>query len=254
MCYSLSDGGSRCDDYERFKDKDSRFFAPPPVEGVPNVIWIDDDHSEIWNDNKYSRDVACASLRRLSEVKKYEPKITSVALNAANDADGECAHLEHRVKSPLSLARKISDEVDTSILAGNPVAAMAVAQSLKDVVRYTVVHQEHDKLAETTKNVAASLKANGWEITGYKNFYATEDSPYKGIHLIGKTPSGIHSEVQVHSVDSLAVKNQNHVDYEIYRDSTKSPAQRKKAAAACKQRSRKLATPKDLDFLTLNNL
>lgn len=131
---------------------------------------------------------------------------------------------------------------------------MTVAQSLKDVVRYTVVHPQHDKLAEATKNVASTLKANGWEITGYKNFYAKDDAPYKGIHIIGKTPSGEYSEVQIHSVDSLAVKNQNHVDYEVYRDSTRSPSDRKKAQTACKQRSSKLSAPKDLDFLTLNNL
>lgn len=253
MCYLLSDGGWRCEDYERLRGENAAFFAPQPVPDVPDVVWIKDDMNKLWNNETFSKSSICAALKTLSTVKGQEPAITDAARLAARESGSECAHLEYRVKSPSSLTRKINLELEDSITAGSPAKAMTIAASMKDVVRYTVVHQDHEKLTETTRKVAKSLKANGWKLTTFKQFY-TDGAPYKGIHIIGETPSGTAAEVQIHSADSLAIKNQNHLDYEVYRDPNQAPKVRRQAREACIARSRQLRTPKDLDSLTLQDL
>lgn len=41
---------------------------------------------------------------------------------------------------------------------------------------------------------------------------------YKGLHLLAQHPSGRAAELQLHSAESLTVKNANHGDYKIERD------------------------------------
>lgn len=213
------------------------------------MVWRNDDLQEVWGKSEDSQAAACAGLLEMERLKAKEPAITQSVQAAASAAGGSCAHLDFRMKSPESLVRKVRDKQDAAVRAGTPQPPEKIAGGLKDVVRYTVVQQEHSQLAGTTEKTVRSLQDQGWEIREIKNTYS-DGASYKGIHVIGTAPNGVTAEVQVHSADSLEVKNQNHGPYEIYRDKTRPKAERFAAEAECRRNSATLSTPKDLDKLT----
>lgn len=249
MCQPRGEGGRRCDDLERLKSCTSSDFAPEPTPDAPDVIWRNDDLQEVWGDSVDSRAAACAGLLEMERLKTKEPAITRSVQAAATAAGGSCAHLDFRMKSPASLVRKVRDKQETAARTGAPKSPEEIAGGLKDVVRYTVVEQNHFRLATTTEKTVRSLQDQGWEIREIKNTYS-EGASYKGIHVIGTAPSGVTAEVQVHSADSLEVKNRNHGPYEIYRDSSRPKSERRAAQAECERNSASISTPEGLDKLT----
>lgn len=254
MCQLSSEGGRRCADYERLKACTASDFAPDPVEGVPDVVWRKDDLQELWTNEPDGRASLCAALMVMEQAKAQEPETTRAVMNAAAASGSECAHLEQRMKSPQSLVRKIRTEQELSAENGASASPEQIAGEMKDVIRYTVIHRDHSQLANVTVGTVRSLQQQGWDIRKIKSTYA-DGAPYKGIHvqISGTAPDGMIAEVQVHSTDSLEVKNQNHEAYEIYRDITKSKRERREARAECVRRSSTLPTIKGLDMLTATN-
>lgn len=248
MCQPRSEGGRRCADYERLSRCTAADFAPEPSEGVADVAWKDEDLRAIWKDED-GRASACSALRVMERAKAQEPEVTRSVMNVAASSGSECAHLEQRMKSPSSLVRKVRTEQESSALHGADSSAERIAGELKDVVRYTVVNQDHSRLATVAAATVQGLQQQGWTIRRIKNTYS-DGSAYKGIHIIGTAPNGVTCEVQVHSSESLAVKNQNHVPYEIYRDASAPKRSRREARQECVRRSARIATPEGLDLLT----
>lgn len=185
----------------------------------------------------------------MEKIKSREPGITREVMGAAAAVGGECAHLDQRVKSPASMVRKVRTEQELSVVNGGAGSAAQIAGGMKDVVRYTVVHQEHSRLAEVTEKTVLNLREQGWSIHKIKSTYV-KGAAYKGIHIIGKTSGGVTTEVQVHSAASLEVKKQNDELYEIYRDPNKSKRERRAAMHDCARRSVGIPTPEGLDKLT----
>lgn len=249
MCQAHSDGGRRCPEYERLKSCTAADLAPEPRDDVPDVAWRENSLKSLWS-TKDSKAANCAALTALEQAKDQEPQVTRTVLEAAEEAGAQCQDLEYRVKSPESLARKIRTEQEEA--AGQhtkPEPAADVASRMKDTLRYTITHQDHDALAGTLGTTVRMLQAQGWEVTRIKNTYR-HGAEYKGIHINARTPEGATTEVQVHSADSLRVKAANHVPYEVYRDPGQSAQKRMEAREQCVSNSARLKTPRDLDSLT----
>ncbi|MGP9587792.1 hypothetical protein ACT3TB_19285, partial [Micrococcaceae sp. AOP34-BR2-30] len=150
------------------------------------------------------------------------------------------------VKSPKSLARKISADRAREARRGEKLTSMQAASKVRDVVRYTIVKQEHDDLAGTVAEAVSQLQAHGWKVSRIKNFYR-EGAPYKGLHIICESPTGDSTELQIHSTQSLAAKEAAHLHYETYRDRAKSIEERSKAKAVCEDIYAGVSTPPGLD-------
>ncbi|WP_443359274.1 hypothetical protein [Arthrobacter rhombi] len=249
MCQLRSDGGRRCDDYERLKFCVSADFAPAAVQGVPDVAWKNDGLQGVWVDADDSRASACAALLVMEQIRAQEPKVTRSVMDVAAASGSECAHLEQRMKSPASLVRKVRTQQEEVATHGGDSSPARIAGSMKDVIRYTVVNPNHSRLGSVTVETVKGLREQGWDIHRIKNFYA-DGSAYKGIHVIGAAPSGVVCEVQIHSTHSLEVKNQNHVPYEVYRDKTAPKKARREARQECIKKSTDISNPEDLDLLT----
>lgn len=251
MCQATDDGGRRCVDYERLKSCPASHFAPEPTEGIPDVAWRGDDLGALWVKDADKRAGTCAALMVLEQAKTQEPAITRAVMTAAASSGSECAQLEQRVKSPASLVRKVLTANELAVENGGCSNPSQIAGEMKDVLRYTVVHPDHSQLAGVTSKTVGSLQAQGWTILKIKNTYA-DGAAYKGIHvsIIGTSPDGITSEVQIHSAASLAVKSKIHGSYEIYRDPSKSKKERRAAMQECIRESGTLQTPEGLNKLT----
>lgn len=251
MCQLSCDGGRRCPDYDRLKASTAADFAPEHREDVPDVVWAQDDLSDLWNDEADTRSATCAGLLTLEDIKPREPENTSSVMAVAEKAGASCSGLEYRVKSPHSLSRKIRTEQEEAAAqhSEHQQSPEQIAAGMKDITRYTITHADHDQVAPTAEKTVTELQAQGWQISQIKNSYHDGNS-YKGLAIIGTAPNGATSEFQIHSEHSLAVKEQSHLPYEIYRDPHQPPKKRLEAKAECQRLATQVPTPKGLDKLT----
>jgi len=104
-----------------------------------------------------------------------------------------------------------------------------VAKNLGDAVRFTAI-TTNDNIAEGTKKLISSLEKKGYKVTEVDNKFKNkdgsmnDDATYRAIHLTVEMPSGRNVEVQVHSAESMAVKNMNHKEYDKQNDMKKKDA------------------------------
>lgn len=220
MCESKAEGGRRCAAAERHRSKTATEFAPEPrSDDVDDVLWRNDDLSHLWRD--YSHREVAAGLDLLERYRSDEVRITDTMQSVAKNSGTQLEGTASRVKAPASLIRKIRKGVDESEDRedlGGPVTPEDEAQSLNDVVRYTVVGASHKRLADTAGVVRAELENQGYVIRATKNFYRDKNPTYRGLHYIVESPHGTPFEVQVHSRRSSRAKQESHPHYEVARN------------------------------------
>lgn len=104
-----------------------------------------------------------------------------------------------------------------------------------DVVRFTVM-SDHKGTVKTVNDTIKKLGKMGYECVELDNKWLPQKdektgkmkpSEYKAVHLAFKSPTGEIFEVQIHSDESMKVKNMNHALYEEQR----SPKTSKERAA-----------------------
>ncbi|MFG1909382.1 hypothetical protein [Kribbella sp. NPDC048928] len=178
-----------------------------------------------------------ASLKLLEQAAAAEPTVTSQFLESL--PSGTIPYqLDHRVKSPDSLARKVADWEATK----NPLP-------IDDVLRYTVLTESPDDLVAAARRTADSLSGHGWQVYYAMHSY-TEGSRYKGIHANLVVPGSPGVEVQIHSVASANVKELTTSWYAIERSATASADERTEARQQCIEASATLDVPRGIAGLT----
>lgn len=248
MCRSVADGGRRCRIRAHLEPLPLEKVAPAPREDRPDVYWPGEPApAELWQ--RYPAPVAAEAVGSLLDARDDEEQITSDVI-AATAGEGRRAYgLEFRMKSPSSLARKIADRTDrSSRAAARPVAPRDVADRLTDLVRYTVVSSNHDEVVPTARSVVDSLIRRGYSVVEAEHSYI-EGNPYKGLHLLVRSPAGRIVELQVHSENSQHVKDEIHVDYELERDTDRPLIERAEARLRMERRSAQVTTPDGLTRL-----
>jgi hypothetical protein len=247
MCRSQDEGGRRCPDSRALRALTAADLAPPTPKGVPPIEWATTtDVTALWDDS--GPEVACATLHAITTVRDIEPKATSDIRALAADVGGRAADLEFRMKSPASLARKITTKQATAFGQGREISAESVVAGLGDTLRYTVAVTDHDSIADAARLTVRQLQEHGWEISEIESTYVS-GNPYKGLHIIGKPPGGPQTEVQVHSELSLAAKTDTHLDYEISRDLNAPASERLAADARMRARQDQVPMPTGIDTL-----
>jgi hypothetical protein len=151
--------------------------------------------------------------------------------------------LEDRLKSVASLARKVQKiAVERFVPPGEAVA------KVDDVVRYTVVSPEGDRLVETVKSSIENLRRSGWTVRHAYHSYV-DGNRYKGVHVALREPGGMTVEVQFHSEQSLEVKAATTRFSRQERDVTLPIAERAAARHHQIERADEIATPPGLKGL-----
>lgn len=191
---------------------------------------------------RHGRDATSAAFERLAAVVPVEHEITEAVL-ASIPPGATAYHLDRRVKSPASLARRIA----LAARAGNTGPA-GTAREMSDVLRYTMLVDQPDDLVGGTLALTGRLSGDGWTVQDARHSYV-EGSRYRGLHTTMRTAVGADVEFQFHSRASAAVKETTTRLYEVNRDPSRPPHEREQAQLECVRLSDQLAVPAGLDEL-----
>jgi uncharacterized protein YukE len=117
---------------------------------------------------------------------------------------------EFRLKASDSLKRKFADQVERLGLAG-------AVSDIKDSVRYTVVVDEGDYVAQTNR-VIDELSSAGFTPVKVSNSWRDPSRPYQGINTFWRdSKTGQVFELQLHTPASFDAKMATHEIYERVR-------------------------------------
>ncbi|QOT15751.1 hypothetical protein [Paenarthrobacter sp. YJN-5] len=186
---------------------------------LPEQEWPENENVNPQND-EFLREV----IYFLKSLKPIEPQITSLVLKAIPKGARPYG-LEFRVKRWQSLHRKAKDMVRLSPYRFSNVSTQRemahIALSLiEDVLRYSVLAEEHAELGGSLHSFIAIARANELDLRCVLNSYHPT-SRYKGIHA----HFGLHDrfalemwvEVQFHSPESVEAYHDTHSLYEEFR-------------------------------------
>jgi hypothetical protein len=171
------------------------------VANVPNKAA---DHQ------KWSAEAISLAQGIRGQAEAVEPALTAEIVGVVKKHGGVMEHLEQRIKSDNSLARKIDLDAEEKYGGDKKLAA----ENVKDAVRYTMITSE----ARYTESIAAveqDFKDQGFEVKT-KNYW-TEGDPYQGANMVLKK-NGLTMEFQVHTKRSSKVKDANHALYDAYKE------------------------------------
>lgn len=249
MCQSCAEGGRRCRDRRRLQQFTAANLAPEPADQLPEVDWADnaaqDGAEVVWRD--YAPAIATETIAVLAETRTAERHTTADVVDAI-PAGARPHGLEFRMKSPASLARKIRSRATTTAASQNAGGLQSVSDKVADLLRYTAVTPRHDDVPATASSTVAALQARGYTVVSAEQSYAA-GNVYKGIHVLVQYGDERPVEIQFHSELSQAVKDENHVDYELERDRSITYADRAAAHERMTARSNEIPAPAGLGAL-----
>ncbi|GAB2593576.1 hypothetical protein [Kribbella endophytica] len=184
---------------------------------------------------EFGLEATTASLSLLQQALAHHDSTTREFLQSIGvDVPHE---LDHRVKSPQSLARKLWKQRHTGV----PVV---------DVLRFTVMTEAPSSLVDSVRSTVDRLIDAGWTVGSAHQSYV-DGSRYKGVHAIMRTTDGIPVEVQFHSTESIEVKMRTKSLYQIERDPEQPQWRRDEATAQARDASAAMAFPAGLESLTV---
>lgn len=158
-------------------------------------------------------DYAAAARAAIALAQRQEPGVTADMQRLAAEGHATLSGLEHRIKSPESMTRKITTE--SPEFGGD---AGKTAAHMSDPLRYTMV-LDPKNYTSGVEHTLSSLAAKGYNTKRVKNYWERGDN-YNGVNSALRTPQGLPFELQFHTPQSLDVKqNGAHPLYEKFRTS-----------------------------------
>ncbi len=202
------------------------------------------DHPLDWGDvpsreqiaTQYGVPATNTALSLLARAAQVEPRVTADVTGSIG-ADAFAYHLKNRLKSPQSLARKLRKTGRFGPSHPPP----------EDVLRYTVGVDHPDHVVQAARRMVDQLTTRGWAMDSAHHSYQP-GSRYKGLHFFLRGHGHV-VEIQVHSRQSIAVKEKTTEPYEIFRDHNRSKAERDAAQDVCIKESEPMTQPAGLDTL-----
>ena len=208
----------------------SKACAPPPVGnggsssdgsagagGAPKV-----DRSKPFGGNvtteaqRVSIKLAEHLVKRAKVLEKGD-QITTDFVSVVHEVGGVVMDRTHKVKGLPRLAEKIHDK---ALAKGQTLPESA--NNMNDTLRYTAIFPE-GRYAEGVQDLVKAMQARGesMQIREVENKWGEE--PYKGVHMLVRSATGLTYEVQVHTRRSAKVNKQLHTLYDELRDETNPP-------------------------------
>jgi hypothetical protein len=160
-------------------------------------------------------EVAALADRLGAAARRHEPEVSALLRRVAEEAGGELAGFEHRLKTRASTIRKIEEA-----LAGNPAWTTADV-ALGDPLRYTLVVDDAPPGAHVAaiRRALAALEQAGHRVERMKNYWPRGDN-YSGINTTLVAPDGMAWELQFHTPASYDLKDRDHARYQRMRETT----------------------------------
>ena len=154
------------------------------------------------------------------KIRAEEKRVTVFMIDLAERCGGILYGLPWSVKTGRSVMNKVAREKQM-----NPdLHDTEIVQSFGDLLRYTILVQDHDSLLPVAKTVLAALKKKKMRVLTLSNKYTDPEKLYKDIKLYVQDRKGVKFEVQIHSWASSGMYEKTHVIYEMERDVNTKPA------------------------------
>lgn len=150
------------------------------------------------------------------KIRVIEPLVTEDLQKNIQEKGTKLTGLEYASKTSSSIEDKINRE-----MAKDPETIPEdYLMQMKDLIRYTEIDDYHN-LIPSAKETIKNLEAQGYVLSGIKNYYIKpyETTGYMGLHLNFVSPYGQEIEYQVHSEESFKAKQDGHKLYEQIRTS-----------------------------------
>ncbi|MEV6272359.1 hypothetical protein AB0L64_34660 [Kribbella sp. NPDC051936] len=173
----------------------------------------------------------------MTKAASVEPRVTDAVVSAIG-VEATPDHLKNRMKSPQSLARKLATYEDFYRRS---------QQVPEDVLRYTALVKHPDELTQAAIRTIDRLNDNNWQTQAAHHSYV-DGSRYKGLHAFLRA-QGESVELQVHSNESIEVKERTTGLYEIERDRRQPGAARDAARRECIALSDQMTQPAGIEQL-----
>lgn len=164
-------------------------------------------------------------------------QITNDMVEVSNSIGSRLMGLENCYKGASSCSRKITTKRMKDEASDRPQKTdEEYISGFGDVVRYTVM-SDHRSMVNTVNKTIDSMKKKGYDIVEVDNKWTDPKSKaYHAVHLAFRSPDGETFEVQVHSAESMKVKNKSHAYYEQsrkYPESSPDHERNKKLSEDC---------------------
>ena len=180
-------------------------------------------------------------MRLRSDAMVREPDTTSF-LQSLQRAGSLLSGLEFRLKGQQSLARKIRTDSYKDV-----VTEQEAADGIHDVLRYTYSLQA-ESFADEFARIRAALEKAGYTVVKVKNTLKDTGVTYRGVNCQFETPDGFKFELQFHTPESLALKeNELHKLYEEARLPDTDPKRRAELVQRMIELSDGLTTPPNIE-------
>lgn len=178
-----------------------------------------------------------------------EEKITESMVKTVKKLGTRLDGLEFSVKTASSVADKVSRKKKQAEEAGLPIPPDdEIIDSFGDLVRYTEICN-HSDIAKTARKTIDSLREDGIEVVHLENKYLNKDAAYKGIHIDCVSQDGQKFELQIHSDESMEVKNALHPIYEEFRNVNTSTERKAELNRQMREIASSLPDPDGIDDL-----
>jgi hypothetical protein len=169
-------------------------------------------------------DVGVVARRLVALAELDDAEVTGTVEHAAAQAGTRLVGLDSRIKSVVSLQRKLTD-----LLTQDPTLSIdAAAEKVYDVLRFTVVAETYRYGAAHDK-VLATLRAQGADVVAEANRWPGPG--YRGINTRLRFGGARPVEVQFHTRESYAAAKATRGLYEELRLRTTPPERRAELAA-----------------------
>lgn len=202
----------------------------------------EDENQEIAEESESAEEIQ----KSYNNCVKKEPSVTSIMREISSDVGCELSGLEHRVKTLESYIRKVGKEIE-DYMESHPGVSYAddtncAISHMYDTVRYTVLSNP-DEFTSNFNKFVYYLKKKRYNINRVKNSLPDTNASYRGVNTVVTTPDGFNFEVQFHTPESFAIKEEIHPLYEEARKATTSKARRDELESQMKKLTQSIHTP-----------
>lgn len=194
---------------------------------------------------------------------KRGQKITSDMIEVGNALGSRLMGLENCYKGAASTSRKVDTKRDSDKAKAEEMRAHGInpPESLTnktdeqyisgfgDVVRYTVM-SDHKNMVSTVNKTISEMEKRGYKTAEVDNKWTDPNSEsYRAVHMTFESPDGEKFEVQVHSSESMEVKEKSHKFYEKARKYPKGSQEYEKNMAESKRCWKEIEPPDGIETL-----
>lgn len=178
------------------------------------------------------------------EAKRKELTITKDVMASAKLSGSEMYGLEHKLKTPESLTRKIKTNSEE-----DDVTYQDAAKGIKDAVRYTTITSDNN-FVDSYQKMKAHLSNLGYEEVRCKNYFDLYNQgkvKHKSVQSVFRDKDGYEFELQFHTPSSQKAKNEKVPIYEERRKLGNTPERNAELEKQMVALAEKVTTPKGIE-------